>query len=165
MDENKHSEPTYRGPGDEGHAQEDSLRESAAADWGMITVELPTSVYKDLELLALEEQSDPVRVITRLVTAARQQRAWRRDLDGLRRQIQKDGGLQVGSTQNEIVERLRQTRREIFEAEYAHLYRSSQDTNRSADNVLQDLLGLATDLGVGDLAEQHDHYLYGAEKR
>jgi predicted DNA-binding antitoxin AbrB/MazE fold protein len=31
--------------------------------------------------------------------------------------------------------------------------------------VLQCLLSLATDLGVDDLAEQHDHYLYGTEKR
>ncbi len=31
--------------------------------------------------------------------------------------------------------------------------------------VLQQLLSLATDLGVDDLAEQHDHYLYGTEKR
>jgi hypothetical protein len=27
------------------------------------------------------------------------------------------------------------------------------------------ILGRATDLGVSDLAEQHDHYLYGVEKR
>lgn len=31
--------------------------------------------------------------------------------------------------------------------------------------VLQQLLSLATDLGVNDLAEQHDHYLYGTEKQ
>ena len=35
----------------------------------------------------------------------------------------------------------------------------------SAGHVLQSLLALATDLGVTDLAEQHDHYLYGVEKR
>ena len=32
-------------------------------------------------------------------------------------------------------------------------------------NTLQELLNLAMDLGVEDLAEQHDHYLYGTEKR
>lgn len=31
--------------------------------------------------------------------------------------------------------------------------------------TLHRLLALATDLGVSDLAEQHDHYLYGVEKR
>jgi hypothetical protein len=32
-------------------------------------------------------------------------------------------------------------------------------------NPLQVLASLAQDLGVDDLAEQHDHYLYGVEKR
>ena len=31
--------------------------------------------------------------------------------------------------------------------------------------AFQRILGRATDLGVSDLAEQHDHYLYGTEKR
>ena len=30
--------------------------------------------------------------------------------------------------------------------------------------AFQRILARATDLGVGDLAEQHDHYLYGTEK-
>jgi hypothetical protein len=32
-------------------------------------------------------------------------------------------------------------------------------------SLLQQLANLAQDLGVEDLAEQHDHYLYGTEKR
>lgn len=31
-------------------------------------------------------------------------------------------------------------------------------------HILYDLLALAKDLGVQDLAEHHDHYLYGVEK-
>jgi metal-responsive CopG/Arc/MetJ family transcriptional regulator len=31
--------------------------------------------------------------------------------------------------------------------------------------AFQRILDRATDLGVSDLAEQHDHYLYGAEKQ
>ena len=31
--------------------------------------------------------------------------------------------------------------------------------------AFQRILDRATDLGVSDLAEQHDHYLYGTEKR
>jgi len=41
-------------------------------------------------------------------------------------------------------------------------------TDESAEpdgQVLQRLLALSTSLGVSDLAEQHDHYLYGVEKR
>jgi hypothetical protein len=32
-------------------------------------------------------------------------------------------------------------------------------------NILQRLSERAMDLGVSDLAAQHDHYLYGTEKR
>ena len=39
------------------------------------------------------------------------------------------------------------------------------DQARPPSIVLQQLLDLATDLGVEDLAEQHDHYLYGTAKR
>jgi hypothetical protein len=31
-------------------------------------------------------------------------------------------------------------------------------------NLLQSLVALATDLGVADLAEQHDRYLYGTDE-
>jgi len=35
----------------------------------------------------------------------------------------------------------------------------------SPPRAFQRILDRATDLGVDDLAEQHDHYLYGLEKR
>jgi hypothetical protein len=73
-------------------------------------------------MLATDEQTDPAEIIGRLVAMASQRRAWVRDLTALREQVHQDGGLHVGSTKDEVVERLRQTRRQIFEAEYAHLY-------------------------------------------
>jgi len=88
-----------------------------------VALQLPASLYAELQSLAAEEQTDPVGLITRLIVAANQRRAWLRNLAALREQIRQDGGLQVGTTKDEVVERLRQTRREIFEAEYAHLYR------------------------------------------
>jgi hypothetical protein len=87
-----------------------------------VTLQLPSKLYDELQLLAAEERSDPVEVIGRLVAMASRRRAWLRDLEDLREEIRRDGGLQVGTTQDKVVERLRQTRREIFEAEYAHLY-------------------------------------------
>jgi hypothetical protein len=36
---------------------------------------------------------------------------------------------------------------------------------QSPARAFQRILDRATDLGVTDLAEQHDHYLYGVEKR
>jgi hypothetical protein len=32
-------------------------------------------------------------------------------------------------------------------------------------NVLKRILARAKDLGISDLADQHDHYLYGTEKQ
>jgi hypothetical protein len=88
-----------------------------------VTFQLPAQLYADLQSLAADEQTDPVEVIARLVATARQRRAWVQDLTALREEIRREGGLLVGVTKDEVVERLRQTRREIFEAEYAHLYR------------------------------------------
>jgi DNA anti-recombination protein RmuC len=92
-------------------------------DKSPVTIQLPASLYAELQTLAADEQTDPVEVIRRLVAMANQRHAWRRDLTALRDQIREEGGLQIGTTKEEVVERLRQTRREIFEAEYAHLYR------------------------------------------
>jgi hypothetical protein len=89
----------------------------------VVTIQLPAQLYEELQSLAAEEQVDLVEIIDRLVTTASQHRAWLRDLSALRAQIQQDGGLQVGASRDEVVEQLRQSRREIFEAEYAHLYR------------------------------------------
>lgn len=88
-----------------------------------VTLQLPASVYTELQALARDEQTDPVEIIARLVVMARRRRVWLRDLAALREQIRQDGGLQVGVSKDDVVERMRQTRREIFEAEYAHLYR------------------------------------------
>lgn len=70
----------------------------------VVSLQLPTNLYDKLQELAIEEQSDPVTVITHLVTAAYQHRGWLRDLAALREQIRQDGGLNVGSTKEEVVE-------------------------------------------------------------
>ena len=88
----------------------------------VVTIQLPANLYAEIQSMAAEEQIDPIEVIDRLVTTASQQKAWLRDLNALREQIRQDGGLQVGSSKDEVMEKLRQTRREIFKAEYAHLY-------------------------------------------
>ena len=88
-----------------------------------VSLELPEQMYAKLQALASEEQSDPVNVIVRLIDRAYRRRAWLQDVRTLREQIRQEGGLQVGNTRDQVVERLRKTRQEIFEAEYAHLYR------------------------------------------
>jgi hypothetical protein len=88
----------------------------------IITLQLPINLYDQLQELATEEQIEPVEVISQLISAAYQHRGWLRDLIALREQIRRDGGLQVGQNKEEVIAQLRQTRREIFEVEYAHLY-------------------------------------------
>jgi erythromycin esterase-like protein len=87
-----------------------------------VTLQLLIDLYQKLRSLAAERQTDLVEVIAHLVTDAQRQTAWLQDLAALRQQIQADGGLQLGDRE-ERVEQLRQTRQEIFDAEYAHLYR------------------------------------------
>ena len=88
-----------------------------------VTIELPGDLYADLQALADEEHVNLTEVLTRLAKAATQHRAWVRGWEELGEQIRQGGGLQVGDTKEQVVEQMRRTRREIFEAEYAHLYR------------------------------------------
>ena len=89
----------------------------------LITLQLPASLYEKLQTLAAEDNTDPIGVITQFITDAYERRGWLHDLTTLRQQIQHEGGLQLGSTKEEVVAQLRRTRQEIFETEYAHLYR------------------------------------------
>jgi len=96
-------------------------------DTTTVTMRLPAGLYADLKTLAQEEQAEPVAILSQLIQAARQRRAWLNDLAALRKQIEQDGGLSVGATKEEVVEQLRKTRREIFSAEYAHFNKDSHD--------------------------------------
>ncbi len=78
-----------------------------------VTIELPRPLYVRLEILAQEEQTDLMALLSRLAALATKPRT--------------------------------------------HVKPSTR--------AFQRILDRATDLGVKDLAEQHDHYLYGIEKR
>jgi len=88
-----------------------------------VTLELPASIYEQLQELAAVEQKNPIEVITELIDIAYQQHSWLKQLHELQDLIREQGGLQISTDKEEMIEKLRQTRREIFEAEYAHLYR------------------------------------------
>ena len=92
-------------------------------DTTVVTLELPTSLYDKLQTLAAEEQLDPIEMLAAWAELAYQRRAWLHGWAELRELIEQEGGLQVGTTKEAVVEQLRRTRYEIFEAEYAHLYR------------------------------------------
>jgi hypothetical protein len=89
----------------------------------LVTLQVPVGLYDKLQALALETHTDLIGVITQLVTDTDHRKSWLASLIALRQQIENDGGLSLSHSQVERVTQLRQTRDEIFETEYAHLYR------------------------------------------
>ncbi|MBO1349010.1 MAG: hypothetical protein EBE86_017215 [Hormoscilla sp. GUM202] len=82
-----------------------------------VTLELPANLHEQLQ------ETDVVSYLEQLVTDAYEGERWLKNLNDLRQSIKDGGGFQLGDTQEEINERLRQIRQEIFEEDYAHLYR------------------------------------------
>ena len=89
----------------------------------LVSLQLPASLYEKLQTRAIAENPDVVGAIAQFVAIANQKKSWLQDLANLRLQIQTEGGLKLGNTKEAIAAKLHQTRQEIFEAEYAHLYR------------------------------------------
>ena len=88
-----------------------------------VTLNLPAGLYAKLEELAAESDSTPIDEIATLIEDAKSRRAWLRALDDFSKEIQENDSRENVPDQEELIEQLRKTRREIFEAEYAHLYR------------------------------------------
>ena len=88
----------------------------------LIDFQIPIDLYQKIQQLATEEKSDPISLIELLISKAYEHKSWLNDLAILRQQIEKDGGLQLGNTQEEIINNLQPTRQEIFETDYANLY-------------------------------------------
>lgn len=88
-----------------------------------VTIKLPAGLYEKLEELAADSNSSPTDQIAALIEDAKARRAWIRALDDMSKQIQKDDNRETEPDQEEFIRQLRKARREIFEAEYAHLYR------------------------------------------
>ena len=88
-----------------------------------MALSLPEKVLFDLQELAAQAEMEPWKLVAQWVESARRHHLWQTDLKAIRDEIERDGTLLAGLTEEETLDRLRQTRREIFEAEYAHLYR------------------------------------------
>lgn len=88
-----------------------------------VALEIPASLYAELKELASASKQDPVAIIAEWVDETRQRRQWRQGWAELRGQVQEDGKFQPDETADAIVALTRRSREEIFEAEYAHLYR------------------------------------------
>lgn len=92
-------------------------------DSSLVTLRIPTHVYADLQKLVGTQYPTPTDVITHLVSTKLRHQAWLQEVQTLRDQIRADGGLTVSDDDDELIEQLRTIRSEIFEQEYAHMYR------------------------------------------
>jgi hypothetical protein len=97
--------------------------QSPTQDATFITLKIPAHLYTDLQKLVAQHQMTPVDVLYLLVQNALSQQSWQQDVAALREQVRADGGLNVSDDEETFLEQLRTTRQELFEAEYAHLYR------------------------------------------
>ena len=82
----------------------------------------PTPAY-DVSTLARFKAEIVAEVMAELAVHKREPLSWREGLALLQKQIAESGGLGFGDDPEAIVEQMRRTRQEVWDAEYAHLYR------------------------------------------
>lgn len=82
----------------------------------------PAPVY-DVDVIESLKREITDDVTARILEAIGPPLTWSEGLALLQKQIADAGGLGFGDDPDAIVEQMRKTRREIFDAEYAHLYR------------------------------------------
>ena len=88
-----------------------------------VMLKLSAGRYSSLQELAAQSKATPTDLIATLVDDDFKRRAWLNDLTELRDRIARDDAPQFESDPEQFIEQLRQPRREIFDAEYVHLYR------------------------------------------
>lgn len=92
-----------------------------------IVWEVPENLYRELVWAQHElEYPNMIDLIGQAVQrrlAEIKYEAWQRDLRQLQKQIHASGGFGLGETKEEVITNLRKIRKEIFEEEYADLYR------------------------------------------
>ena len=91
-----------------------------------IVWEVPEGLYREL-VRAQEELSYPnlIALVSQAVQrylAEIQHEAWWHEFRQLQQDVRATGGFGLGETKEEVIANLREQRRQIFEAEYAHLY-------------------------------------------
>lgn len=82
----------------------------------------PSPIYDSTDLHALKEEI-AVDVAAHILQIIGPPLTWPEGLALLQKQVADAGGLGFGDDPDAIVEQMRKTRQEIFEADYAHLYR------------------------------------------
>ncbi len=91
-----------------------------------IVWQVPEDLYREL-VRAQKELDYPTlpdlisQSVQRRLAEIRQER-YLAEFRKLQRQVRASGGFQLGDTEDEVIARLRENRKQIFEKEYAHLY-------------------------------------------
>lgn len=89
-----------------------------------ITIHFPLRLYVALQQRATDDQVDlPEKVIQLVAYALDPTYMWQQDWKALCDLVQQEGGLGVPHDKEELIEHMRKIRAEIWEEEYAHLYR------------------------------------------
>ena len=89
-----------------------------------VTLALPSDLYQEITAAKERQETGSVAGFIREAVEEKVNRLrWQRNLAELRAEIREAGGLRLQGDKEELIERLRETRRQIFETEYAHLYR------------------------------------------
>lgn len=92
-----------------------------------IVWEVPEGLYQEIvwaqEELEYPNMVDFIGQAVQRRLAEIKYEAWQRDLSQLQKQIHASGGFGLGDTKEEVINNLRKIRQQIFEEEYADLYR------------------------------------------
>lgn len=70
----------------------------------------------------------------------------------------------IGIKPDDIVSYHEEKGKGIIEIDFKKLHHSKRKKNDDV-NVFENILNMAENLGMEDLAENHDHYMYGTPKR
>ncbi len=89
--------------------------------------EVPEDLYHELvwaqETLAFPDLKDFITQAVQRRLAEVQRETWRREFRQLQRDVHASGGFGLGQTKDEVIANLREIRQQIFEEDYADLYR------------------------------------------
>lgn len=92
-----------------------------------IVWEVPDNLYRELvkaqHELDFPNLADLISQAVQRYLSELEQENWHDEFRALQKQIRAAGGFQLGATKEEVIAKLREQRQQIFEAEYAHLYR------------------------------------------
>ena len=88
--------------------------------------QVPEGLYREL-VCAQHEMAYPsltafVSQAVKRYLAEVQHEAWRREFRQLQHDVRATGGFGLGETKEDVIARLREQRRQIFDTDYAHLY-------------------------------------------